>query len=738
MYGHQRPALGFTILALLCCVASSPARAQGPARELPPSSVTLRATRLTAPLRLDGRLDEEVYSRIPPISDFVQMEPHAGQPATEKTDVWIFFDDERVYVTFRCWESRPERMIVNEMRRDNSRLWLGENVAFMFDTFHDHRNGVEFGVTPAGGRYEGQITNERWYNGDWNPVWDVAVKPFSGGWIAETDIPFASLRYQPGRDQVWGFQARRIDAWKNELSFLTVLPPALGMGRGIFAASLAPTLVGIEAPVNRSDHLEVTPHVATNVATDRDAMPAIINRPSGDAGLDVKYRVSESLAADVTVRPDFAQVEADEERINLTRFNLFFPEKREFFLENAGTFAFGNQAGGDVPVLFYSRRIGLNQGQAVPIDGGARLTGRAGSFTIGALDMRSSAQSLAGGPATNFSAFRVKRDIFVRSSIGVIATSRSAGDTEVARNTTFGLDATFALSPELAVNTYWANSGMGGVTPARDASYRGQLDYIGDRYGVRLERLAVGRQFDPGIGFVPRPDMRKTSGAFRFSPRPHRNKLIRKVSWNGTATYITNAAGQVETRDVLGEFIVDFQNSDRVTVQHERDGEFVPAPFTIAPGITLPVATYTLETTRAGYYWGPQRRATGSVLVEDGPFYDGRRTAITLTSTRVNAGIRLSLEPAYSMNHVRVPQGVFTATLVGSRATYTMTPQMFLSALVQYNSSMSTVSTNARLRWEYRPGSELFVVYNDERNPLVSPTLRNRALVVKVNRLFQM
>ena len=278
-------------------------------------------------------------------------------------------------------------MVVNEMRRDNYHLWLGENVAFLLDTFHDRRNGVEFGVSPSGGRYEGQVTNERSYNGDWNPVWRVAVRSFAGGWIAEAAIPFTSLRYQPGRNQVWGFQARRINAWKNELSFLTALPPELGMGRGIFAASLAPTLVGIETPDRRTTRLEVKPYTKAEVAMDRSSAPPIVNQASGAAGLDVKYGVTENLAADLTLRPDFAQVEADEERINLTRFSLFFPEKREFFLENVGTFAFGGQGGSDLPVLFYSRRIGLNQGQPVPIDAGGRVTGRIGSFTLGGLDM---------------------------------------------------------------------------------------------------------------------------------------------------------------------------------------------------------------------------------------------------------------------------------------------------------------------------------------------------------------
>jgi hypothetical protein len=720
--------------------ASAPAPPAVVARDPGTNGVTLRATRLVTPLKLDGRLDDEVYSRVPPVSDFVQMEPHPGEAATEKTDLWIFFDDERVYVTFRCWESRPDRMVVNEMRRDNSGLWLGENVAFFLDTFHDRQNGVEFGVTPAGGRYEGQVTNERWYNGDWNPVWKVAVKPFSGGWIAETAIPFASLSYQPGRDQVWGFQARRINAWKNELSFLTALPPELGMGRGIFAASLAPTLVGIEAPAHRANHIEIRPYARTDVATDRDAVPPIVNRPGGDAGLDVKYRAAENLAADATVRPDFAQAEADDERINLTRFNLFFPEKREFFLENAGTFAFGNPAGGDAPVLFYSRRIGLDASQAVPIDAGGRVTGRMGPFTIGALDMQSDGRGGGDAPATNFAAVRVKRDIFGRSSIGLITTTRSSGDVASTRNTSYGVDGTFALSREMTADTYWAGTGSAGAAPSGGASYRGQLDYEGDRLGMRLERLVVGEGFDPGIGFVPRPDMRKTDGAFRFSPRPRRNTVIRRLSWTGLATSVTSAAGQVETRDVLGEFAIDFQNSDRFLIQHEYDAEFVPSPFTIATGITLPIANYRLQTTRLGYDWGPQRRFAGNALLEDGPFYGGHRTAVSLTSARINAGVRLSLEPTYSVNRVRMPSGGFRATLAGSRVTYTMTPEMFFSALLQYNSSTNTMSTNARLRWEYRPGSELIAVYDDERNTAgpVASALRNRALIVKVDRLFRL
>jgi hypothetical protein len=233
--------------------------------------------------------------------------------------------------------------------------------------------------------------------------------------------------------------------------------------------------------------------------------------------------------------------------------------------------------------------------------------------------------------------------------------------------------------------------------------------------------------------------MRKNYGYFRFSPRPRNSKRIRKLYWDGTITRIANGDGQLETRDVFGEFAIDLQNSDHFSAQVERDEEFIPRPFAIAPGITLPVARYNLETARVGYSFGPQRSFAATLLAEYGPFYGGRRSALGLSAGRLNPTLRLSIEPTYSINRVALPEGEFAATLAGSRVTYTVTPMMFASALVQYNSSTAVASTNLRLRWEYRPGSELFLVYNDERDTLAIrfPSLRNRAFVMKVNWLFR-
>jgi hypothetical protein len=686
-----------------------------------------------------------VYAAFQPTSDFIQMEPKAGEPATEKTEVWVFFDEHNVYVAMRAWESRPDLMVANEMRRDNFGVLLGgDHVGFSLDTFHDGRNAFQFTVNPLGARFDGQSTNERQYNGDWNPVWDWAVGRFPGGWTVEAAIPFKSLRYQPGAAQVWGFNARRQIKWKNEIAFLARIPAAFGIGRGSFAASLFPTLTGIDAPPG-SKNLEVKPYAVADLTTDRTVAPAIANDPDGHVGLDVKYGVTQSLTADVTYNTDFAQVEADEQQVNLTRFSLFFPEKREFFLENQGTFAFGAsattgtaQASGDTPLLFYSRRIGLSQGLEVPVLAGGRLTGRVGRYSIGAIDIGTRDAPKARADATNFSVLRLRRDILRRSSIGALATRRSVAQNGIGSNDAYGVDGSFAFFANLSVNTYWAKTrttGLGG----KDTSYRTQMEYAGDRYGVQLDRLVVGDSFNPEVGFVRRSNIRESVGQLRFSPRPKTIKSVRKFSGIGTYTYIEDGAGLLQTRTTDGEFAIELQNSDRFSVGLLDDFERLAQPFAVTSSARISVGVYDFTTARVGYAFGQQRPVSGTLLIEQGGFYNGHRTSIGFSKTRVSPTARFSLEPTISINWIDLPGGRFTTTLVGSRVTYTMTPLMFASALVQYNSTTRRTSANVRLRWEYRPGSELFVVYNEERDTLAHgfPDLQNRAFIVKINRLFR-
>jgi hypothetical protein len=705
------------------------------------SAMSVRATRLPAPLDLDGRLDEAIYENVIPMTNFIQTEPQPGTVASERTEVWVLFDDDHVIVSARNWESHPERRVANDMRRDSANTTLGnDNVCWIFDTFHDRQNGYTFAANSLGAFGDGQATNQRNWSGDWNPVWTVRTGRFDQGWTMEAAIPFKSLRYRPGREQTWGFNICRVVRWKNEVSFLSRVPESIGGGNsGILYASFAANLEGLEAPPP-ARNIEVKPYATSAVATDRTTTPRVENDVSADVGADVKYAVTQNLTADLTVNTDFAQVEADEQQINLTRFNLFFPEKREFFLENQGVFAFGGagtSGGGDVPILFYSRRIGLSAGHVVPIAAGGRLTGRIGRTTIGALNIQAREDELALAESTNFSALRLKRDVLRKSSIGILATHRSAAQTGGGPNTAFGADGTFAFFDSMYVNAYWARTDA--RTPGRsDRSYRAQFDYAADRYGLQLEHLRIGDAFDPGIGFVRRTDVRKSLGQFRFSPRPLNNKAIRKLSWTGSVGYYETGSGRLDTRDTDVSFGIDFHSSDRLLLSGNQTYEFVPQPFRIATGVTVPVGGYDYASLRTAYQFGQQRPLSGTIAAEQGSFYGGTKTTIGVSGSRATILTKLSVEPSISINRVRLPQGHFTTKVIGSRVTYTMTPRMFTSALVQYGSGNNVLAVNARLRWEYQPGSELFIVLNEQRDTRrPGYELSNRSFIIKVNRLFR-
>ena len=705
---------------------------------------TVRVVRLDAPLQIDGNLDEAIYQTVTPISDLIQVEPRAGAPATEKTEIWLSFDSDNIYVSMRAFESQPDRMIVNEMRRDSFNIFQNENFQFAFDTFHDERNSVSFQFNPLGGRMDGQVSNENTYNSDWNPIWRLQVQRLPDGtWTAEAAVPFKSLRYRAGAGQLWGFQVRRINRWKGEISYLTALPPNVG-NAGQNRVSQYAAMVGLEVPVGGTRTLDLKPYVTSNLTTDLTASPRVRNTFGKDFGFDAKYGVTQNLSADFTYNTDFAQVEADEQQVNLSRFSLFFPEKREFFLENQGLFQFAVQNTGgagntDVPTIFYSRRIGLDQGQPVPIDAGGRLSGRIGRYSIGVMNVQSGDVDRFNLPGSNFAVARVKRDFLRRSSMGAIYTRRSQMASSGGAGDTFGLDAGLAFFQNVYVNAYVAKTQTPGVT-TDDTSYRGQFFYNADRWGVQAERLNVGDNFDPQVGFVRRDDFTKNRAFVRFSPRPrNRFRSVRKFTYQASVNYFTDGDNRLETRNQNLEFAAEFQTSDRLTIQYQDDYERLAVPFGIARGVTVPAGGYSNGTLSVDLQVGQQRKASGTWSIERGPFYDGTRTTFSYSGARVKFNQHLAVEPGLSVNQVTLPYGDFTAKLVSARTTYTVTPLMFVSGLVQYNSSNNSLSSNVRLRWEYQPGSELFVVYNEGRDTVLrgTPALQNRALVIKFNRLFR-
>ena len=744
----------FVLVSALLGFAQAPAHAQSPSAVLAPTASVIsrdaqdrpviRAIHVPEGLQIDGRLEEPIYRDVTPTSEFFQMEPNPGEPATEKTEVWIAFDADNVYVSVRCWDSQPEeRWVVDEMRRDNVNVVYNENIAIMFDTFLDRRNGVLLEMTPIGGIWDGLVTNEQPGGADWNPVWDRRAGRFEGGWTAEMAVPFKSLRYQPGTSQTWGLNVRRTIRWKNEESYLVKMPVIAGSsGLGaIHQVSNAATLVGIQAP-SASNNIEIKPYALSSVATDRLARPALSNDPDGDFGVDVKYGLTQSLTADFTYNTDFAQVEVDTQQVNLTRFSLFFPEKREFFLEGQGIFEFGGagSAGGTTPILFFSRRIGLNAGRAIPIDVGGRLTGRIGPYTIGAINVQAGDDSVSGTPATNFSVIRLKRDIKRRSSVGLLFTGRSQSTVAPASAQTYGVDAALRLHEFVTVNAYLAKTKTPGLTDD-DMSHRVQFQYNGDRYGLEVERLGVGDNFLPEVGFLSRDDYERSYVAARFSPRPTNSfTAVRKFTYMGGYELYEDGAGRMETRDVSVQFSAEFHNSDLLAVRADRRYEFLERPFQIAPGVAIAPGGYPYTDGEVAYTVGNTRRLSGTIALAGGTFFSGNRKTIQLTSGRFVFSPRLSLEPGASINWVRLREGKFTSTVLSNRVSFSFTPLMYLSGLVQYNSSTRTVGSNIRLRWEYQPGSELFVVYTDELNTLARgyPDLRNRAFIVKINRLLRL
>jgi hypothetical protein len=751
-----------TVVAVVGAAAQAPRDADGdgrfagdeldgPPAPVPPATVTrdteggvtLRSLPLPAALTLDGRLDEEFYQTVAPVSDFVQQEPVEGAPAAEKTDVWVFFDTEHLYVAARLWESAPERRVMNDMRRDSFNLYNNDHFAVMLDTFYDRRNGYTFYANAQGGMSDAIITNES-PNNNWNGLWDVRTATFDGGWTIEFRIPFRSVRFKEG-GTLWGINFRRMVRWRNEVSFLTPIPASYNR-RGLVMASFAGSLVGLQTPANLRN-IDVKPYVLGSMLTDRLATPPFSNRGDGEFGVDVRWAITQEYVADLTYNTDFAQVEDDEAQVNLTRFDQFFPEKREFFLEGQEVFTFGgaNARGGrgggggfgpsNTPILFFSRRIGLEDATMVPIVAGGRLLGRTGPYQVGAISMRTDSVPAFGVPATDFSVLRMNRDVHRRSRIGVLATRRAP---EFGHdNYAFGADAEFNLRDTVSFTAYLAKTETPGLA-GDDTSYRGRYEWNADRYGLELEHLYVGEDFNPEVGFLRREAFRRNYAQARYSPRPHAWDAVRKVFYEVSLDYTTDPAGALETREAQAQFRMELESGDTWSIEHTRSFEALASGFEVASGILIPNGVYGFEQTRGSYNFGPQRPISGWLNVSHGTFFGGHLSEVSWRG-RADLSSRLYVEPNISWNRFDGPWGEGTTKLVSTRITYTLSPRMFTAALVQYHSDSNTVSTNARFRWEYLPGSELFVVYSDGRTTRTRgfPIVENRSFVVKATRLFR-
>ena len=600
------------------------------------------------------------------------------------------------------------------MRRDSPSIQSNDQFGVFLDTYYDRRNSVGFFVNPLGGFSDLQITNEADPNTDWNPIAQIRTGRFDGGWTVEMAIPFRSLRYRAGRDQVWGIQMRRFIVRKNELSHLTALPASVvrNGAQGAIRVSMYGTLVGIEPPPP-TRNLEVKPYVISGLETDLTADPQISNDGYADAGLDVKYGITENLTADLTFNTDFAQVEVDEQQVNLTRFNLFFPEKREFFLESQGIFEFGNGgrgAGGggggrpgsgsvnssgrgrggrsvSVPTLFYSRQIGLQDGEPVPIFAGGRVTGKVGSFDVGAVGIWTDDVPAVGAEATTFTVLRIRRDVFARSSVGVLFEDRSPSALAMGGPTRRTESTPTSLS--------WRTLRPSATTRKPEPTdSRVRMKAIGP--GSVIEETCGVR---PWITFWSAPTSTPRSDSFaglisarppcsgRFGPRLASVPSIRRLTFVGALGFIENERlGFLESRSRMGRFEVEFENSDWLTVNFtdifERLGED-----TSISGAVIPTGRYSFRDVELSYFFGPHRRASGNASLTRGSFYSGDVTSVGITGGRVEVLPQLSVEPSIELNWIDLPElqassGQFNQHVARTRITYSLSPRSFLSGLV--------------------------------------------------------
>jgi hypothetical protein len=693
-------------------------------------------------INVDGKLDEPVYGQVSGAIEFFQQEPQEGAPATEKTEVWVLFDDQNLYVCARLWDTHPERLVASEMRRDQANdIYANDNFSIVLDTFHDQRTGYYFMTNALGALRDVQFQSEKEANSDWNPVWNPKVQRFERGWTVEAEIPFKSIRYPSEGEQVWGFNLRRRVIWKNEVTYATKIPAAIGAS-GVYRLQDEATLVGLRTPP-AARNLDIKPYAISRLTTDKTVQPVINNQATGDVGGDLKYGIGQGLTADVTYNTDFAQVEDDLQQVNLTRFGVFFPEKREFFLEGQVIFNFGGAGGGDIPTMFFSRQIGLARGVAVPILGGGRLTGKAGKYSIGILNIQTDKSDAASEPTTNFGVVRVRHDILGRSYIGFVGTQRTPSGNSGHNNTLGGADAGIAFGVT-TINAYYARTATPGLR-GNSASYMGQYDYGGDRYGLDVQHLVVQPNFNPEMGFVRRQNFSTNAVTARFSPRPGPDtvglRAFRKFYYIGTYSRIATASGDhhVQSGASSGSFNFDLNNGASFTSSVERDREVLDTPFQIAPGVRIATGDYSFTQVNASYSFQPSWRVRGSVSGGIGQFYDGTRQSVSYTG-RVEIAKRFIIEPIIQFNWVDLIAGSFQSNLYQSRATYTISPRSWIGTLVQYNASAQTLSSNTRFRWEYTPGSDLFVVYSEGRATNVYDRfadLQTRAVVVKATHLFR-
>ncbi|MDH5760443.1 MAG: carbohydrate binding family 9 domain-containing protein [Gemmatimonadota bacterium] len=681
-----------------------------------------RAIRTNETIVIDGRPDEAAWRDAEIITDFIQSVPSTGMPGTENTVVRVLYDENRLYISAVCYESDMSGIIVPSIVQDFE-THDSDMFGVTIDTYLDRRNAFMFLVNPGGALKDGQVyDNSRNYNIPWEGVIDMKVALTDSAWTVEMAIPFTTLRFDPTVEvQDWGFQFSRRIRRKSEDTYWA----PLARRELIHRMSRAGTIRGFRG-MRPGRNLSVKPYGVGSAAS--GSLEATGAASTGfDGGFDVKYGITSRLTADATFRTDFSQVEVDQERVNLTRFSLFFPEKRDFFLENAGTFTFGDVSERNIRMgsslrdftLFHSRTIGLDgRGLPIPILGGGRVTGQAGGWNLGLMNMQTQARDSTIGPE-NFTVARIRRNVGGNADVGAIFVNRQATDGAGSFNRSFGVDANIPITANLILNSYLAAVAD---TSSTGDHWAGRLsvawrDRVWDASAFYKQ---VGDAFAPSVGYVRRAGVRHTYATLGAHPTPAVGGIL-EVNPYAEISRMTDLTGVLVTRDLAAGLGVDFENGSKFTSSYTDRFELLDRQFVLrrdasgVPTVVVPAAAYDFGEFTASYQSNAGKPFSGKLEVTRGGYFSGDRTSLGLGALwRVNR--HLAFDLFADRNTIALPDTTIAADVYGGRVNVALSTRLITSAFVQYNGVTDEMFSNVRINFIHAPLSDIFLVYTERRN----------------------
>ena len=658
-----------------------------------------RAVRTKTPPTIDGVLSDEVWGAAPPLEELFQITPIEGTPS-ERTEIRILFDSEHIYFALRMFDSDPSGIIATTHERDAS-LNSDDRIEFVIDTFLDRRNAYSFQMNAAGSKGDALISDGgRDINKPWDGIWEGKATIDAEGWSAEMAIPFKTLSFKEGLG-TWGFNLLRYIGRRNERARWN----NPNRDADLFSMAQAGEITGLEG-LEQGLGLDVVPFFVSSWSLDRTGGGD--SDLIGDPGVDAFYKITPNLTLSLTLNTDFAETEVDERQINLTRFPLFFPERRDFFLQDAGLFSFG---GGTGPLPFFSRTIGLSDGMVVPLIAGAKLTGRVGDYNVGVLDVQTDESDIAGGE--NLFVTRISKNVGEQSSIGAILTNGNPAGT--GDNTVFGIDAgyrsnDFRGDKNLDANVWALVSSSEGVDND-DGAYGASIGSPNDRWSWFAQFEEIQANFNPALGFVPRSDVRRYSGEVAFEPRI--DEKIRQLEITLYTEVITDTDDVLETWFTEAQpFGIEWDSGDTFRIEFEHVHDELREDFEISDGVTIPGGAYDYDLWRLEFDSARKRPVSTRLAVSGGSFYDGDRTSYRASvNYRVAPVFTGSVE--YNQNDIDLDGGSFSTQIGRVRSRFSFSPNLSWNTFIQWDNVSETFGINSRVRWIPTPGQEVFFVFNE-------------------------